>query len=32
MLDINTVRRDLDGVIQQLQRRKIPQPFLDVAR
>ena len=32
MLDINTVRRDLDGVIQQLQRRKNPQAFLDVAR
>jgi seryl-tRNA synthetase len=32
MLDINLVRRDLDGVVAQLQRRKHPQPFLDVAR
>ncbi len=32
MLDINLLRRDLDGVIQRLQARKNPQPFLDVAR
>jgi seryl-tRNA synthetase len=32
MLDINLLRRDLDGVIAQLQRRKNPQPFLDVPR
>ena len=32
MLDINLMRRDLDGVVAQLQRRKNPQPFLDVAR
>ncbi|CAD5372335.1 seryl-tRNA synthetase, also charges selenocysteinyl-tRNA with serine [Rubrivivax sp. A210] len=32
MLDINLLRRDLDGVVAQLQRRKNPQPFLDVAR
>jgi seryl-tRNA synthetase len=32
MLDINLMRRDLDGVVAQLQRRKSPQPFLDVAR
>ena len=31
MLDINLMRRDLDGVVAQLQRRKLPQPFLDVA-
>ena len=31
MLDINLMRRDLDGVVAQLQRRKNPQPFLDVA-
>ncbi|MBT9487423.1 MAG: serine--tRNA ligase [Rubrivivax sp.] len=30
MLDINLLRRDLDGVVAQLQRRKNPQPFLDV--
>ena len=30
MLDINLIRRDLDGVVAQLQRRKNPQPFLDV--
>jgi seryl-tRNA synthetase len=30
MLDINLVRRDLDGVVAQLQRRKNPQPYLDV--
>ncbi|MDO8418781.1 MAG: serine--tRNA ligase, partial [Rubrivivax sp.] len=32
MLDINLLRRDLPGVIAQLERRKNPQPFLDVAR
>jgi seryl-tRNA synthetase len=32
MLDINLLRRDLDGVVAQLQRRKNPQPFLDVER
>ncbi len=32
MLDINLLRRDLDGVVAQLQRRKNPQPYLDVAR
>ena len=32
MLDINLLRRDLGGVLAQLQRRKDPQPFLDVAR
>ncbi len=32
MLDTNLLRRDLDGVVAQLQRRKDPQPFLDVAR
>ena len=32
MIDINLLRRDLDGVIAQLQRRKNPQPYLDVAR
>ena len=32
MIDINLLRRDLDGVVSQLQRRKNPQPFLDVAR
>jgi seryl-tRNA synthetase len=32
MLDINLLRRDLDGVIAALQKRKSPQPFLDVAR
>ena len=31
MLDINLIRRDLDGVVAQLQRRKNPQPFLDVS-
>jgi seryl-tRNA synthetase len=30
MLDINLLRRDLDAVVAQLQRRKNPQPFLDV--
>ena len=32
MLDINLLRRDLDGVVAALQKRKAPQPFLDVAR
>ncbi len=32
MLDINLLRRDLDAVVAQLQRRKNPQPYLDVAR
>ncbi len=32
MLDINLLRRDLHGVLLQLQRRKNPQPYLDVAR
>jgi seryl-tRNA synthetase len=32
MLDINLLRRDLDGVIAKLSRRKSPQPFLDVDR
>ena len=32
MLDITLLRRDLDGVVAQLQRRKEPQPFLDVPR
>jgi seryl-tRNA synthetase len=32
MLDINLLRRDLDGVIAQLNRRKTPQPFLDLPR
>jgi seryl-tRNA synthetase len=32
MLDINLLRRDLDGVVAQLTRRKAPQPFLDVER
>ena len=32
MLDINLLRRDLPGVIAQLERRESPQPFLDVAR
>jgi seryl-tRNA synthetase len=32
MIDNNLIRRDLDGVIAQLQRRKNPQPYLDVAR
>jgi seryl-tRNA synthetase len=32
MLDINLLRRDLDDVVARLQRRKTPQPFLDVAR
>jgi seryl-tRNA synthetase len=29
MLDITLLRRDLDGVIAQLEKRKTPQPFLD---
>ena len=32
MLDINLLRRDLPGVIERLQTRKQPQPFLDVER
>jgi seryl-tRNA synthetase len=32
MLDINLLRRDLHGVVAQLQRRRNPQPFLDVPR
>ena len=32
MLDINLLRRDLDGVIARLETRKKPQPFLDVER
>ncbi len=32
MIDINLLRRDLDGVVAQLQRRKNPQPYLDVPR
>ena len=32
MLDINLLRRDLDGVVARLEKRKQPQPFLDVAR
>ena len=32
MIDINLLRRDLPGVVAQLQRRKNPQPFLDVPR
>ncbi len=32
MIDINLLRRDVDGVVAQLQRRKNPQPYLDVAR
>lgn len=31
MLDINQLRRDLPGVVARLERRKNPQPFLDVA-
>ncbi|MBP6765960.1 MAG: serine--tRNA ligase, partial [Rubrivivax sp.] len=31
MLDINLLRRDLAGVVAQLQRRKNPQPYLDVS-
>ena len=32
MLDINQLRRDLDGVLAKLETRKTPQPFLDVDR
>ena len=32
MLDISLLRRDLPAVVAQLQRRKNPQPFLDVTR
>ena len=32
MIDINLLRRDLPAVIAQLQRRKNPQPFVDVLR
>jgi seryl-tRNA synthetase len=32
MLDINLLRRDLDGVVARLERRKSPQPFLDMQR
>ena len=32
MLDINLLRKDLAHVIQRLERRKSPQPFLDVGR
>ena len=32
MIDINLLRRDLAGVVAQLQRRKNPQPYLDVPR
>ncbi len=32
MLDINQLRHDLPGVIARLEKRKSPQPFLDVAR
>ena len=32
MLDINQLRRDLDGTIARLEARKNPQPFLDVER
>ncbi len=32
MIDINLLRRDLAAVVAQLQRRKDPQPFLDVPR
>jgi seryl-tRNA synthetase len=32
MLDINLLRRDLAGALARLERRKQPQPFLDVAR
>src|SRR5690348_11669993 len=30
MLDINLLRKDLDTVVQRLQTRESPQPFLDV--
>ncbi|MFZ1301326.1 MAG: serine--tRNA ligase [Candidatus Microsaccharimonas sp.] len=32
MLDINLLRKDLDAVVAKLERRRSPQPFLDVAR
>jgi seryl-tRNA synthetase len=32
MLDINLLRKDLDGVVARLEARKSPQPFLDVER
>jgi seryl-tRNA synthetase len=32
MLDITQLRKDLDAVIERLNARKNPQPFLDVAR
>ena len=32
MLDINLLRRDLDGVVARLETRKKPQPYLDRAR
>ena len=32
MLDINLLRKDLDSVIKLLERRKSPQPYLDVER
>ncbi len=32
MLDINLLRKDLDGVVERLNARRQPQPFLDVAR
>ena len=32
MIDISQLRRDLDGVIAQLERRRSPQPYLDVER
>ena len=32
MLDITLLRKDLDQVVAQLERRKSPQPFLDVGR
>ena len=32
MLDINLLRRDLPGVIAQLERRRNPQSYLDVER
>ena len=32
MLDINLLRKDLDGVVTRLSSRKSPQPFLDVGR
>jgi len=32
MIDISLLRRDLDAVVAQLERRRKPQPFLDAAR